>query len=68
MWNEIQGKAKIELLHVFILVKLCMAEKHAAPAIDSVSSETFFNDEPPSADLLNRWKFIVDMFQANGFL
>lgn len=68
MWNEIQGRAKIEMLHVFVLSKLCMVEKQSASSLDAIYSETFFNDEPPSKAILNRWKFIIDMFQANGFI
>lgn len=68
MWNEIREKAKIEMLHILVLSKLCMVEEHSAPSLDTISSETFFMDEPPSKATLNRWKLMIDMFQVNGFL
>lgn len=68
MWNEIQEKAKIEMLHVFWMTRIAMADGNAIPSIDEISSETFYREEPISKTVLNRWKFIIDMFTANDFI
>lgn len=68
MWHEIQEKSKMELLHILFMSKLVLADKSSAPSIDEVSPETFYTDEPPSKAVLNRWKFIIDLFVENRFI
>lgn len=67
MWAEIQKTAKMETLHVLFMSKLALSDYSAVSEIDEISPDTFFNDEPPSDAVLNRWKLIIDMFVENGF-
>lgn len=69
MWREIQDKAKLEVLHIFFLKKLCMVQTNEAPpSLDEVNAETFYKDDPPSVAVLNQWKLIINIFQENGFI
>lgn len=68
MWFEIRNRAKVELFHVFILSDLCMVENDSVSSLDTFSPDTFFKEDPPSEAILKRWKFIVNMFQENGFI
>lgn len=69
MWNEIQSKAKFELLHSLFMVKIVVADESSAPpSLDEVSPETFFSGEQPSTAVLNRWKCILDVCKDNKFI
>lgn len=68
IWNEIQNKAKLEILHVFFLTKCVLANEQTAPWIEDITPETFFSSELPSKAILDRWKLILDVFQENSLI
>lgn len=68
IWNEIQNKAKLEILHIFFLTKCVLADEQTAPWIEDITAETFFSSKLPSKIILNRWKLILDVFQENALI
>lgn len=68
MWNEIKDKAKIELMHILFMAKLCKSDETSIPQSDEITPETFSKVEKPSLSVLQRWKCIIDLFDKNGFI
>lgn len=66
MWNEIQEKAKLEMLHAFAMSKIVTADENTAPSLEEVSPESFFNDGPPSKALSQRWQCIISVCEKYG--
>lgn len=68
MWDEIQEKAKIELLHALFMAKIVTADDNSAPSLDEVTPESFFREEAPSDALLKRWRCIFHVCENNGLI
>lgn len=68
MWQEIQKKAELELIHVLIMSKLPLIDTSSAPSLDDVSPDTFYQKGPPSDAILNRWQLIIDLYKEHGFI
>lgn len=60
--------AKVELLHILFMLKICNADEKKTPSMDEISDETFLKSEKPSDAILNRWKCIIDLFKQNEFI
>lgn len=60
--------AKMELLHVIFMTKICRADETETATIDEITSETFFRQKKPSDSVLRRWKCIIDLFERNELL
>lgn len=67
MWNEFQDQIKSKLLFILYVIKIIYLQNFA-PSYDDVSHETFHEEGMPSEETLNRWKFIIEMFDEQGFI
>lgn len=69
LWHEIQVKGKMELLRILFVIKVVFVKSSSVPSLEEISPEIFFENEGmPSNDILNRWKFVIDMFIANDLI
>lgn len=68
MWQEVQSKAEMELIHVLIMSKLPLIDKSSVSSLEEVSPDTFYQKGPPSEAILNRWKLIIDLYTEHGFV
>lgn len=69
MWDEIQSKAKNELLHSLFMLKVVTADESSAPpSLDEVTPDHFFNEEKPTNVVLQRWQCILDLCKENKLL
>lgn len=68
MWNEIRKNAKVELLHVLFMTKVCLADSETAPDLEDICPDTFYDDKPPSNEILTRWKCVLELFERNEFI
>lgn len=66
MWEEIKGKAKLELLHSLFMVKIVAADESSTPSsLDEVTPETFYSKKSLSNAVLNQWKTILSICEEN---
>lgn len=68
MWHEIQQRAKMELLHILYMSKLALIDASTLTPLDEATPDMFFQDGPPSKEVLVRWKLIIDLFIQNGLI
>lgn len=65
MWEEIQKRAKIEILHVLFMTKVTTAD---LSSLSNTSPDAFYNWKKLPDIVLKRWKLIIKIFTENEFI
>lgn len=65
MWEEIQKRAKIEMLHILFMIKVTTAD---LDSLGETSPDAFYNWKQLPNEVLKRWKIIIKIFTENEFI
>lgn len=67
MWDEIQQKAKIELLHVLFMIKMITFDTSSSQKT-RVDPKVFYDWIKLPQNVQTRWKLLMEIFSENEFI